>query len=91
MLDFLAKFFGSTDPKGASKYAAKERLRLVLIHDRASVSPEVLASMKEDLIKVISKYVVIDEEGLKVDFDKSDSSVAIVASIPVKEIRRQGR
>ncbi|MGI5920422.1 MAG: cell division topological specificity factor MinE [Syntrophomonadaceae bacterium] len=71
-----------------SKEIARERLRLVLVHDRASVSPDFISALKEDLIKVIREYLEIDEESLIVDLENDDSSVALVANIPVKGFKR---
>ena len=85
MFEFLSRVFGGSD---GSKNRAKERLRLVLVHDRASLSPGLLEALKEDLIQVITKYLEIDEEGLEVNLDKSDDSVALIANIPVKNVKR---
>ncbi|HHW72486.1 MAG TPA: cell division topological specificity factor MinE [Firmicutes bacterium] len=85
MFEFLSRLFGGSD---GSKNRAKERLRLVLVHDRASLSPGLLEALKEDLIQVITKYLEIDEEGLEVNLDKSDDSVALIANIPVKNVKR---
>lgn len=86
MLDFLSKIFGKDTT--SSKNVAKERLRLVLVHDRASVSPQVLEALKTDLIKVISNYMEIDESALEVNLDSSDNTVALVANIPVLRMKR---
>jgi cell division topological specificity factor len=88
LLDFLYKVFGKDND--SSKSVAKERLRLVLVHDRANVSPQILQSLKEDLIKVISDYMEIDTDGLEVNFDNDDNSVALVANIPIKRVKRLG-
>lgn len=85
MLDFIAKLFGK---ESGSKNVAKERLRLVLVHDRASMSPQMLESLKTDLIQVISNYMVIDEANLEVNLDSSGNTVALVANIPVKGMKR---
>ena len=85
MFEFLSKLFGGVE---GSKNRAKERLRLVLVHDRASLSPGLVEALKEELIEVITKYMEIDEEGLEVNFDKSDDSVALIANIPVKSVKR---
>lgn len=87
MLDFINRIFGRENP--SSKNVAKERLRLVLVHDRAGVSPELLESLKADLINVISNYMEIDKEGLEVTLDSSESQVALVANIPVKGMKRK--
>ncbi|NLP43191.1 MAG: cell division topological specificity factor MinE [Peptococcaceae bacterium] len=67
---------------------AKERLRLVLVHDRASISPYLMNRLKEELIQAISKYMVIDEDGMEVCLDQDDQEVALIASIPIKMIKR---
>ncbi|MDO4541136.1 MAG: cell division topological specificity factor MinE [Syntrophomonadaceae bacterium] len=71
-----------------SKAAACERLRLVLVHDRAFTSPEVINTIKDELIKVIEKYMVVDEPGIQVDIERDAESVALVASIPIMGMRR---
>ncbi|MGI6566314.1 MAG: cell division topological specificity factor MinE [Firmicutes bacterium] len=86
MLDFLKQFWNRDSD--SSKQIAKERLRLVLVHDRVDVSPSLLESLKEDLLEVISKYMEIEEDGLEVNLDKSDKSVALVANIPVRRMKR---
>ncbi|MEW6726739.1 cell division topological specificity factor MinE [Desulforudis sp. 1088] len=85
MLEFLARIFGRDS---GSKSVAKERLRLVLVHDRANVSPQLLQLMKADLIKVISNYLEIDDEGLEVSLERNENQVALVANIPVKRVKR---
>lgn len=85
MLEFIAKLFGK---ESGSKNIATERLRLVLVHDRASISPQMLESLKLDLIHVISNYMVIDEKNLEVNLDSSGNTVALVANIPVKGMKR---
>jgi len=86
VLEFIARLFGR-DTAG-SKSVAKERLRLVLVHDRANVSPQLLQLLKADMIRVISNYMEIDEEGLEVNLERDEKSVALVASIPVKKMKR---
>jgi cell division topological specificity factor len=85
MLDFLSRLFGRDS---GSKNVAKERLRLVLVHDRTSISPQILEAMKADMIQVISNYMVIDETKLEVSLDSSGNTVALVANIPVKGMKR---
>lgn len=85
MLDLFQRLFGR---EGPSKEVAKERLRMVLVHDRASVSPQVWEALKIDLIRVISHYMDIDEAGMEVELQNHRDSVALVASIPVRSVRR---
>jgi cell division topological specificity factor len=87
----LFKLFGKKDEK--SKNVAKERLKLVLVHDRADLSPKFLDMIKGDIIRVISEYADIDEAGLDIkltrmkrDMDSSTIS-ALVANIPIVKVK----
>ncbi|SKA94562.1 cell division topological specificity factor MinE [Caloramator quimbayensis] len=84
----LLKMFGKEPP---SKDIAKERLKLILIHDRANVSPQFLELVKGDIIKIISDYAEIDEKGLEIKFTKSGEKgcevPALVANIPIKKMK----
>jgi cell division topological specificity factor len=84
-MDLMGRFFKDDT---SSKDMAVERLRLVLVHDRAGVSPGLMEALKEDLIQVISKYMDIDEEAMEVNLNSGEFSAALIASIPVKRIRR---
>jgi len=77
----------------SSKDLAKERLKLVLIHDKANVSPEFLEMVKGEIIKVIKKYMEIDEECLDIQLTKTQSDAgdrvvpALVANIPILNVK----
>jgi cell division topological specificity factor len=86
LFDMISKLFNRESM--TSRDIAKERLRLVLVHDRSSSSPELLNALKEDLIRVIREYLDIDEDALSVDLANEDNSVALIANIPVKGFRR---
>jgi cell division topological specificity factor len=84
-MDLIGKFFKDDT---SSKNVAVERLRLVLVHDRANISPGLMEALKEDLIAVISKYMDIDEETMEISLNSGELSATLVANIPVKRIRR---
>lgn len=77
--------------KDISKQAAKDRLKLVLMQDRASVSPDFFEMMKKEIIDVIKKYIEIDEESLEVQltrgFEAGLEGPALYANIPIKNIK----
>lgn len=76
-----------------SKEIAKERLKLVLIHDRSNVSPEILETLRNEIIEVISKYIEIDKDELDIQLTKTQSEEgeriipALVANIPIKAVK----
>ncbi|GAB6138381.1 cell division topological specificity factor MinE [Halanaerobaculum tunisiense] len=86
MLDLVKRILGNDEV--SSKEVAKERLKLVLINDRIGVSPEVLDQMKEELLEVISKHLDIEENGLEMEFEQEEDSMALVANIPVKNLKK---
>ena len=63
----------------------------MLVHDRANLSPQILEALKEDLIEVISKYMEFDVDSIQVNLDSDESTVALVANIPIREVKRQLR
>ena len=86
MWEFIFRVLGRDNP--SSRKHAKERLRLVLVHDRASISPYLMNRLKEDLIKVISNYMIIDEEEMELHLNQKDREVILVTNIPIRQIRR---
>lgn len=94
MLLDLSKLFSRSKNSGS---VAKDRLKLVLIHDRANVSPQFLEMVKSEIIKVISNYMEIDENALDIQMtrtksDEGDRVVpALVANIPIKNVRSSGK
>lgn len=77
------------DRKSASE--AKERLSLVLIHDRTDLSPTALASLKDELIEVISRYVPIDPSEVRIEMAHEGREQRLVADIPIKQAPRRRR
>lgn len=79
--------------KKSSGNIAKDRLKLVLVSDRANCSPELMEQMKKDIIDVISKYVKIDVQGLDIKITQTESQEgngtvpALIANIPISEIK----
>ena len=87
-MEFM-KLFGRKEEK--SKNVAKERLKLVLVHDRADFSPRLLDMIKGDIVNIISEYADIDEEGLDIKLTrmrKDNTTVsALVANIPIIKVK----
>lgn len=79
--DILDKLLGR---QPASAKTAKERLQLVLAHDRSDLSPELLDQMRREIFEVVAKYVEIDIEGGEVSLETEDRMTALVANLPIK-------
>lgn len=74
-----------------SKEIAKDRLKVILIHDRANISPEVMQALKNDIIEVISHYMDINKNEMEISLENDDNSVALLANIPVNRIKNQAK
>lgn len=79
------KLFRDESP---SKNQAVERLRLILVHDRAKVSTGLLELLRGEIINAISKYVEIEEEEIEIELNATESKAELVANIPVIKVRR---
>jgi cell division topological specificity factor len=87
MMDFFKNWFR----RETSSSTAKERLRLVLLSDHLSLAPDVVENLRRDLIAVISRYVEVDEAHCDVTFEQQDSSVAMLANIPILKMKEPPR
>ena len=93
------KKFNKKEEKVAnhSKEAAKERLHLVLMQDRANVSADFLELMKQEIIEVIKKYIDVDESAIDVRLtnkeneDGTNGAPALYANIPIINIKNEAR
>lgn len=84
--------FSSFTNKQKPKDVAKDRLRLILIHDRGDIAPEIIDKMRREILEVLSKYIEIESEDVEIAVTKSDdlegdSGSALVANIPIKGLR----
>ncbi len=81
-------FFG----RKKSANSAKERLQLVLIHDRTDITPTQLEALKDDLIETISRYIDIDPDAVSINIAHDGRAQRLMADIPLKSAtRRRGR
>lgn len=62
----------------ASKDIARERLKLMLVHDRVDMEPELMEALKDDLIRAISRYLEVDRAGMEVSLHREAAAVALV-------------
>lgn len=63
----LLDFFKQRKSKSAA--LAKERLQILVAHDRRGGGPSYLPQLKNDLIAVIRKYVAVDNEAVSVNIE----------------------
>ena len=97
-MKFFKKFNNKEEKVGInSRDAAKERLHLVLMQDRANVSADFLELMKQEIIEVIKKYIDVDEGAIDVRLtnkeneDGTNGVPALYANIPILNIKNEAR
>ncbi len=86
MSSFLDRLF-RRDRKSATQ--AKERLKLVLIHDRTDINPGVMDALKDELIQVISRYVSIDPDAVCIEMSQEGREQRLIADIPLRSAQRR--
>ena len=79
--DFIDKLLGR---QTSSASTAKQRLQLVLAHDRSDLNPELLAQMRREILEVVARYVEIDIEEGDVSLESEDRMTALVANLPIR-------
>lgn len=79
-MSFFNRLFGQ---KGNSGSVAKNRLQLVLVHDRVNLSPGKMDELKDELIQVISRYVEIDRDGIDITLTENNNQSRLTAHIPL--------
>ena len=72
-----------------SANSAKERLQLVLIHDRTDLTPAELESLKDDLIVTISRHIAIDPTAVRINMAQDGREQRLIADIPLKTATRR--
>jgi len=83
---FLDRLLGR-DPSSA--HQAKERMKLVLIHDRTDLTPSALDQLKDELIEVISRYIEIDPAAVDIQVSQEGREQRLIADIPLRSVRRK--
>ncbi len=86
MSNFLDRLL-RREPHSANQ--AKERLKLVLIHDRTDMPPGKLDALKDELISVISRHVDIDPNAVRIEMTQDGREQRLIADIPLRPVNRK--
>lgn len=77
----------------SSRQIAKDRLKILLISDRVNCSTEMMEMIKNDIAKVISKYMKIDAQSMEIQISKTGSkgrnvkNPTLYANIPILDLK----
>ena len=81
-LSLIDRLFGKTDK--TPKAVAKDRLRLVLMHDRTDISPAKIELIEQDIRASLARHLNIAPELLDIKLAREEDAVALVANIPLR-------
>lgn len=87
IIDFLEMLFPRQND-ASSRQKAKERLQVVLAHDRATVTPDTINSMRKEILDVVARYVDIDKEEMEFGLENSQRATSLIAHFPIRNIKR---
>jgi cell division topological specificity factor len=85
----MSSLFDRLRNKTSSADTAKQRLQLVLIHDRANLPAGKMEMMKDELIRVISKYVEIDKGHAEIAVENEGREQRLIMNIPLSSDRKK--
>jgi cell division topological specificity factor len=85
----MGSFFDRLTGRKRSAQSAKERLQLVLIHDRTDMTQVQMEALRDDILAVISRHVDVDPEGVRIDLERDGREQRLVADIPLRSVSRR--
>lgn len=85
LLELLEQIFSRHS--GSTRSQAKQRLKLILAHDRADLTPAALEAMQKEILQVVSRYVELDPEGLQFTLAAEQGTTALIANLPIRRIK----
>jgi cell division topological specificity factor len=84
--ELLEKLFPNLNDRN-SRQDVKNRLKLVLAHDRSDLTPQMIESMRREIMEVVSKYVELDADAMDFALENNSRVTALVANLPILRVK----
>ena len=73
-----------------SRNHAKSRLKLIIAHDRASINPDMMQAMREEILEVVARYVEVNREEMEFSLSNDQRMTSLTANLPIRQVKRLG-
>lgn len=73
-----------------SRNHAKSRLKLIIAHDRASINPDMMEAMREEILDVVARYVEVNRDEMQFSLSNDQRMTSLTANLPIRQIKRIG-
>ena len=93
MLNMIKRFLEMLFPwnnNSDSRNHAKSRLKLIIAHDRASINPDMMKAMREEILEVVARYVEVNREEMEFSLSNDQRMTSLTANLPIRQIKRLG-